>query len=51
MAESKEQALYEKQINHLKEALRRSRDLRGLSLSREELLEKRRERGNQKAAE
>ncbi|NPV29545.1 MAG: hypothetical protein HPY58_07800 [Firmicutes bacterium] len=51
MQEQKEQVLYEKQVNHLKEALRRSRDLRSRALSQKELLEKQREKLYQKAAE
>ena|GEM_PF-916746 len=47
----KEQAQYDKQINHLKEALRRSRDLRSRALSQKELLEQQREKLYQKAAE
>ncbi|MDH7578810.1 MAG: hypothetical protein QHH75_13575 [Bacillota bacterium] len=46
-----EQAQYEKQVNHLKEALRRCRDLRSRALSQKELLEKQREKLYQKAAE
>jgi len=51
MAQSKEQVLYEKQINQMKEALRRTRDLRERALSQKELLEQQRERLYQKAAE
>ncbi len=51
MQEQREQVLYEKQVNHLKEALRRSRDLRSRALSQKELLEKQREKLYQKAAE
>jgi chromosome segregation ATPase len=47
----KEQAQYDKQINHLQEALRRSRDLRSRALSQKELLEQQREKLYQKAAE
>jgi chromosome segregation ATPase len=47
----KEQAQYDKQINHLKDALRRSRDLRSRALSQKELLEQQREKLCQKAAE
>ncbi len=47
----KEQAHYEKQINYLKEALRRSRDLRSRALSQKELLEQQRAKLYQKAAE
>jgi len=46
-----EQAQYEKQINQLKEALRRSRDLRSRALSQKEMLEQQREKLCQKAAE
>lgn len=46
----KEQTQYEKQINYLKEALRRSRDLRERALSQKELLEQQREKLYQKAA-
>ena len=37
MAGAKEQTQYEKQINYLKDALRRSRDLRERALSQKEL--------------
>ncbi len=47
----KEQAQYDNQINRLKEALRRSRDLRSRALSQKELLEQQREKLYQKAAE
>jgi len=47
----KEQVHYEKQINYLKEALRRSRDLRSRALSQKELLEQQRAKLYQKAAE
>jgi len=47
----KEQAQYDKQIGNLKEALRRSRDLRSRALSQKELLEQQREKLYQKAAE
>ncbi|HHY30142.1 MAG TPA: hypothetical protein GX520_05520, partial [Syntrophaceticus sp.] len=43
MAGAKEQIQYEKQINYLKDALRRSRDLRERALSQKELLEQQRE--------
>ncbi len=51
MEAPKEQAQYDKQISHLKEALRRSRDLRSRALSQKELLEQQREKLCQKAAE
>lgn len=44
-------ARYEKQVNQLKEALRRVRDLRSRALSQKELLEQQREKLYQKAAE
>ena len=47
----KEQAQYDKQINHLKDALRRSRDLRSRALSQKELLEQQRGKLYQNAAE
>jgi chromosome segregation ATPase len=47
----KEQAQYDKQINDLKVALRRSRDLRSRALSQKELLEQQREKLYAKAAE
>ena len=50
MAGAKEQIQYEKQINYLKDALRRSRDLRERALSQKELLEQQREKLYQKAA-
>jgi hypothetical protein len=51
LAGAKEQIQYEKQINYLKDALRRSRDLRERALSQKELLEQQREKLYQKAAE
>lgn len=51
MQGQKEQAQYEKQINHLKEALRKARDLRSRALSQKELLEQQRDKLYQKAAE
>ncbi len=51
MQGTREQAPYEEQINHLKKALRRSRDLRSRALSQKELLEQQREKLYQKAAE
>lgn len=51
MAGVKEQAQYEKQINYLKDALRRSRDLRERALSQKELLEQQRQKLYQKAEE
>lgn len=46
-----EQDQYEKQIGRLKEALRRSQDLRSRALSQKEFLEQQRSRLCQKAAE
>lgn len=51
MPGSKEDVHYEKQINYLKDALRRSRDLRERALSQKELLEQQRDKLYQKAAE
>lgn len=48
---SREDVQYEKQINYLKDALRRSRDLRERALSQKELLEQQRDKLYQKAAE
>jgi uncharacterized small protein (DUF1192 family) len=48
---TKEQPQYERQIERLKEALRKSRDLRSRALSQKELLEQQREKLYQKAAE
>ncbi len=46
-----DQANYEKQISRLKEALRKTRDLRARALSQKELLEQQRQKLYQKAAE
>lgn len=46
-----DQANYERQISRLKEALRKSRDLRSRALSQKELLEQQRQKLYQKAAE
>jgi len=46
-----EQPQYDKQISNLKEALRRSRDLRSRALSQKELLEAQREKLYERVAE
>lgn len=45
------QIRYEKEVNHLKNALRKARDLRSGALSQKELLEQQREKLYQKAVE